>query len=139
MKPCLYIALGPPADAGQRALFDEYQEARSNKDEEDWPDWNGFERQCLNVLFAADDETPSAVAEFLGEIYGKEVEVALPFMGIGFVRDMWVMSMCIEVDDVLFSDGGRVPWPPSDEGCSDLASFFGYLLKRDWVQNTKVG
>jgi hypothetical protein len=139
MEPHLHIALGPPTVASHRAFFDKYQETPTDYNIEDRPDWLEMERKCLEVLFNGYGDFPPSFAHYLSEIYGRKVEVDFPFIAIGLIRGLQVVSMCICANDVRFSDGGRVPWPPNEEDTEKIARFFGLLLKREWVEHMKVG
>jgi hypothetical protein len=139
MKPAVTIALGPPSDENQLAEFNRFQQALNSESGEDRkrPDWEDFERKLIGVFFKREDSEPSAIEMILEEFLATPVTVDEPFVGIGFVRGLWVIILTIDADKV-HAPGPPIGWPPSDDACQFIASTFGLHLKRDWILASRI-
>lgn len=132
MEESLLIILGPPLDELQKVLFDKYQKSKTGDAHRDG-DWESFEREFVEQLFAHVGDAPSTMDDLFSKLYNSPIKITDYFFSMGVNRGLWVANISISRSNVLHGQGSSISWPPPKDVKDAAASVLNYILKRNSV------
>ena len=113
-------------------LFDKYQKSKTGDAHRDG-DWESFEREFVEQLFAHVGDAPSTMDDLFSKLYNSPIKITDYFFSMGVNRGLWVANISISRSNVLHGQGSSISWPPPKDVKDAAASVLNYILKRNSV------
>jgi len=130
----LLIVLGAPLDELLKVLFDKYQESKITGKAHHDGDWESFEREFVEQLFAHVGDAPSTMDELFSRLYNSPIKITDYFFSMVGHRGFVVANIRISRSNVLHGQGSSISWPPPKDVNDAAASALNFILKRNWVR-----